>query len=300
VAAVSEWLETVGIWDLATGRHVRGAPVERVEGGSNWLGLDAVGFSADGRAVTVGLRGGVVRTWEVATGAWAESRTLPSGDTHARVALPAGGKRAFTLASAHERGIGPVYRLASWDLLTGQEASRRTLTRKGSAQNVRGWGVGGDTVVLTLRGGAVACPPGVEQPVALDGMAVLSPNVRDVPPVVSDDGKLVAGLLADTPPLAGGVAVWDAATGRRVLTLPKEQPSDLALVPAAGLLVTAGTGGLAVFDLATGRERLRRPLPRVTTPKGHAVYGLACTPDGRRAVTVLADGTALVWDLSGS
>jgi len=57
-----------------------------------------------------------------------------------------------------------------------------------------------------------------------------------------------------------------------------------------------------VWDLATGKERhsYRLPAAAADLSRGNFVLALALSPDARRAFTVLADGTALVWDLSGA
>jgi hypothetical protein len=76
-----------------------------------------------------------------------------------------------------------------------------------------------------------------------------------------------------------------------VTALATGRVDHLALAVDDRTCVTAGAGALRVWDLATGRERGRRPLPAATT-------ALLLTPDGRRAITTLADGTGLVWDLT--
>jgi hypothetical protein len=87
------------------------------------------------------------------------------------------------------------------------------------------------------------------------------------------------------------VGVWDLDTGQAVATLGTGRVDHLALAADDRTCVAADGGTLRVWDLATGRERGQRPLPATATR-------LVLTPDGRRALTTLADGTGLVWDLT--
>ncbi len=134
---------------------------------------------------------------------------------------------------------------------------------------------------------------GTDESRLLAGLAHYGPNDAYDGLSVSPDGRLVAGQA-----VGGGTGVWETVTGRKVLTLPGDKPSHTAVIPATRTLVAVRPGELAVLDLATGRERFHRPLPQPLMEGGMSVYGLACTPDGRRAVTALPDGTALVWDLT--
>jgi WD40 repeat protein len=82
--------------------------------------------------------------------------------------------------------------------------------------------------------------------------------------------------------------------------VPAGRAEHLALAPNGRSLVTTDEAFLRVWDLARGKERRRWPLPEAGIDSwGRTfVYGLILSPDGRRAFTALADGTALVWDLS--
>jgi hypothetical protein len=75
---------------------------------------------------------------------------------------------------------------------------------------------------------------------------------------------------------------------------------QIALTSNNRFLVTAGVRFLRVWDLATGKERRRWPLPVAMKEFWGQTFvtRLCLLSDGQRAVTALADGTALVWDLT--
>src|SRR5262249_4851870 len=66
--------------------------------------------------------------------------------------------------------------------------------------------------------------------------------------------------------------------------------------PDARTVAASARDTVTVWELATGKPVRRFPLP-ATSPSSR---GLAFTPDGRRLVTGHGDGTALVWDLTGT
>jgi WD40 repeat protein len=127
--------------------------------------------------------------------------------------------------------------------------------------------------------------------------------------VLSVDGKtLISGGLDST------VRVWDLLAGRQVAVLQghKRAIAALALSPDGRLAASAGgvpclsDRGVPIhpYDDVTEPRRIR--LWDVATGKdvahfeGHQddVTALAFSPDGRRLVSGLRDGTVLVWDVT--
>ena len=104
----------------------------------------------------------------------------------------------------------------------------------------------------------------------------------------SADGAYVAS--ADR---AGGITVWESATGAEAITLSGHKTAVNALAFLPGLLVSAGQDGTVVlWDIAEGKER-----------KKWAAHAGGCefvdfTADGR-IVTCGRDKVAKVWDQSG-
>lgn len=100
----------------------------------------------------------------------------------------------------------------------------------------------------------------------------------------------------------GEVRLWDAATGKEILSLPKTAHTRavfrVAFSPDGRRFATASADhSVKVWDAATGKE--------VATLQGHAttVYDVGFSPDGRRLVSAAGDfftrntgGEAKVWD----
>src|SRR6202030_446698 len=113
--------------------------------------------------------------------------------------------------------------------------------------------------------------------------------------------RLLAGRKASGADAKGNsatVVVWETATGKEVATVATGGFGHLALMPDNRCVVTAEYGVLHVRDMATGKERRHWALPEggKTGANGRRfVFALRLSPDGRRAFTVLADGTALAW-----
>jgi WD40 repeat protein/serine/threonine protein kinase len=111
----------------------------------------------------------------------------------------------------------------------------------------------------------------------------------NTPVALSPDGGRVAAFRADR-----SIVVWDAATGRELLTLPGHAGSlgALAFSPDGYHLASGGDDSVVrLWDLKTGKEVLALP--------GHEgrVRSLAYSPDGRR----LASGdetTVRVWEVA--
>jgi RNA polymerase sigma factor (sigma-70 family) len=87
--------------------------------------------------------------------------------------------------------------------------------------------------------------------------------------------------------------LWETASACEVLTLPLEDPLQIAFSPDGRVLaLTAPGGDLVLWDLKRGKEFRRF--------KGFdaQVNSLAFSPDGRRLVSGLSDSTLLVWDVA--
>jgi WD40 repeat protein len=151
-------------------------------------------------------------------------------------------------------------------------------------------------------------------------------HVREL--AVSPDGRLLATAVG------GGVALVEVATGRRVATLPgNEPPAALVFAPDGRTLATGGHDRVFLWDATTGAQRVAllthsgfvntvafAPDGRAlaTAGEGHVIYlwdlagrslgvlpghrgavlGLAFSPDGRTLASVSADGTGRLWQLA--
>jgi WD40 repeat protein len=290
--AAADWLDrAVSVWDTHSGRRLRRLPLK----GGEERYVRNLAFSADGTALVGAQHQGLLRFWDAATGK--EERTLQLHDPDHpnknyvyfyQLHLSSDGKRVSTL----ERIMRPeATRLALWEATTGKLLRQHPLPAQ-----VRepAWSADGLTVALPLNDGLtlMEVDTGVVR-FRIPGTA------SGEPPATSPDGRLLAArrTAGGQPPTVG---VWEAATGKEVVTVPTGRVAHLALAPDDRSLVTSDEGFLRVWDLTTGKERRRWPLPvAVTDSWGKTfVFRLLLSPDGRRAFTALADGTCLVWDLS--
>lgn len=104
----------------------------------------------------------------------------------------------------------------------------------------------------------------------------------------SPDGAYVAS--ADR---AGGIVVWEAATGAESITLPGHKTAVNALAFLPGLLASAGQDGTVVlWDVAEGKERKKWP-----AHAGGCEF-VDFTPDGK-IISCGRDKVAKIWDQTG-
>src|SRR5262249_48197568 len=123
--------------------------------------------------------------------------------------------------------------------------------------------------------------------------------------VFSPDGKRLASTsgigtifaLGSRPlesEFGGAVKLWDAGTGRELLTLQGDSGGQLgvAFSPDGMRLASSGFQTVTIWDPATGQI--------IRTWKGHAevVHGLAFSPDGKRLASAGWDNTVKVWDVA--
>lgn len=308
--AVTAWGgRSLSLWEARNGRLLRQFPMEG-EGKDGYV--RSLMFSPDGRTLFAGHSKGFIQSWDVATGQERQSVQLHDPNRHDRelawfyqLHVSSDGKHVSTI----ERGQGDSTRFALWEMATGKLVNRQVpFPREVYGGN---WSADGRTVGLPLEGGftVMDLQSGAARlhiPDALKGPQRHAPEYGFLVgmagggwPVASPDERLLAGWhKADGQGFTLGV--WEVATGKEVTTLKTGRTDRIALTPDNRFLVTVDDKSLRVWDLATTQERLCRLLPDSAhnVLDGVSVYRLRLSPDGRRAFTTLADGTALVWDLT--
>jgi WD40 repeat protein len=264
------------LWDLETGKELR-----RLEGHKG--GVYCAAFFSDGkRAVTGGDL--TLRVWDVASGK--EVRRL-EGHTKGvyGLALAADDK---SLLSADADGT-----LRLWDVASGKEvrqfrghaAPARAVAVSPDGKRAASVGVFADQ---TLRVWDVATAREVHR--INMALAAWRDTWGTATVTFSPDGKLVAAANSQTPL----VRLWEAATGKNVLTLRGhvDVVGTLAFTPDGQRLLSGGEDRtIRVWDLCSGEELYSLP------GHEHRIWGIAVAPDGRRALSASFDRTIRVWSL---
>jgi WD40 repeat protein len=111
---------------------------------------------------------------------------------------------------------------------------------------------------------------------------------------VTPDGRTLATLgVPDNPGVGPQVALWDAATGKRLATLPGlDDALSLAFSPSGKSLATGGARAVRLWEVPTGKE--------IDPTTGHhgPVQALAFSADGKSLVSSDAIDPPAVWDVA--
>jgi WD40 repeat protein len=303
LASLNERENAIYVWDTSTGRLTRRLPLLHKDQGL----VSGLVFAADGRTLLVGWWNGVVEFWDLAAGKLQRTVRL-----HDPTPLEAGGGLGYRLFNVSADGtqlstlepqvgreVSFCRRFAVWDSATGNLVEGYALT---PGHQVCSWPADGSVL-------AVPADDGVELRQGTSGqvLAHIAGPSRGGIVSASVDHRLIAVLGTTEPgrpygrPIPNGeVGIWEASSGKEVARLAAGPVAHLALVNGGRCLVTTDERFLHVWDLAAGRERRRWALPAgpVDAWGTTIVSELVALPDGRKVVTALYDGTALVWDLS--
>jgi RNA polymerase sigma factor (sigma-70 family) len=302
LVAAAGWSDrAVSLWDASSGRLIGRLSLE---GDGRYVRNLAV--SADGRTLLAGHYGGLLQFGDMRTNKVRRTVELQEPDDLKRKVMyiyqyypSPDGKFVSTLDRVF-LGPGESTRLALWEAKTGSLLKQQILRGK---HREGAWLSGGRAVAVPLDDGLTL----FEADTGLTGLRIA--DATGPPVAASPDERLLAAVRrsADGKSLST-VGVWEVATGKPVTTVAAPVVEQLAFGPDGRTLITTDNDFLRVWDLATGKERRRFPLPEGgrdgPTPQGvigsraRAVLGLLLTADGRRAITALGDGTALVWDLT--
>ncbi len=296
--------QTVYIWNAATGRQTESLPLKvdqrdvGILGNNTWL-VGFLSFTRDGQTLISAQKTGFLQYW--ATGTGKEQRSLQLRDPKMerldfyQLHASADGKLIETLERAHV--AGPPGALAARPDPPGKESTRLALWDASTGKLLRHHALpAGATECAWLADGAYVAFR------ETDGLTLMEVETgrpqwhvggpsRASLLAVSPDDRLLAALQDGSSGASFTVGIWEAATGQKIATVKTGRVSHLALAPDNRSLITTDEAFLRTWDLATGKERGRLALPV-------GVFRLLLSPDGRRAFTALADGTALVWDLT--
>ena len=239
-------------------------------------------FSPDGSRLATASSGGMVRSWDVATGRLAAAPGKHDRDV-VHLAYSADG---LLLASAGLDGTARV-----WDSATG--SLRFPPLRHDTGVSCVAFHPGG-RVLLT------ACSDGSFEECTAQQWEMATGR-RIGPAMKHDDGVLWAAYSPDGSRVATAsedrtARIWNATTGEPA-TPPlkhRHQVVSLDFSPDGRRLATCALDGTArVWDASTG-EPLSAPLPHQDDTK---IESVKFRPDGAAILTSGQDGTARSWDL---
>jgi len=300
--ATGGWDGIVYLWDSKTGKRIREHHLMDESSMMVWWEWPMlVAFSPDGGTLAVGgqigplWQRGVVRLYDTANGEPIAELSDPVA--HYRrlttLAFRPNGKE-LAVAAGNDIDVWDLkYRVKSAELrppsrpeyiLAVAFLDRRTLCEvRSQPPMIRIWDtINRETREIEVHGHW----PDLERRLQQISDAVFSPDRRQV--ITCGEDKLIT---------------WDLETGKAVSSLTLSRPSEdrrIALSPDGRLVAVVapsylredGDDAIRLWDLTAGKQVL------TLQPENTRAVSFAFSPDGRRLVTGMDTGTALVWDIS--
>jgi RNA polymerase sigma factor (sigma-70 family) len=246
--------------------------------------IEGLSLSADGKRLATGGDDGIIRLWDLATGAALRQIDATGAVIHGfAVALSPDGK---TLAApSRPRGAQGAEQIILWDAATGKEIrhmdgspqaawSRLAFSPDGKTLAAGEWD-GGKVHVWDAATGK-----------EIKAWAAHTGTVTAV--AFSADGKRLVTGGADK-----AVILWDAVTGTKVRSFDghTDRPLCVTLSPDGTLLATGAADATArLWDAANGKEL------HVLKAHKYGVGAVAFSPDGKLLLTGGHDGKIDLWE----
>lgn len=269
--------ETIKRWDLTTGELLWS--VKAHQGGVN-----AVAVSPNGKTALSGGHDGAIKLWELATGNQigdfkaGDEVSSEYGNAILSVAFSPDGKTALSGSMDYTTRL--------WDV----ETKRNIHTFRGQRGPIKFVGFSADQRIALSAGSDWTNGAKIKLWDISTGQ-----KIKEIG--VGEDFVRFAALLPDAKRILSGqqdtLKLWDADTGKNLLTINNESYVDAAALSPDGTTAVSGSRGgvIKVWSLRDGT--LIRRL------EGHknTVYSLTFSPDGKHIISGSADWTLKLWDL---
>jgi serine/threonine protein kinase/WD40 repeat protein len=264
--------ETIKVWDVATGKKLRG-----------WFAgvgtVSKLAFSLDGKLLASAhlAKKDNIRLWDPETG---ESRGMLEGHANRTRAVAFSPDQTMLASCGAEGSDANDGSVRIWDLRDGSFATSL----------VRDSGIVHD--VAYSRDGSLLAWAG-----NVDAAGVWSVKQGAESVKFRGTGFMATAFTSDgtglvTAEISGVITVWDAVMGtqRIVIHGGDEKLLAMAVSPDSSIVAAAGiTGKIHIWDLITSQELL--------TLEGHKaqINGLAFSPDGSILASCSHDGAVKLW-----
>jgi WD40 repeat protein len=267
--------DAVWVWDAATGRKAVAFSDYHVD-------IRSVAFSPDGKHVASAGWDGTVKIWAAVTGK--RIQTLEHDDALEDATY---GSRGELILGTTGNGVPVV-----WDVATGNRTdavfrTEASITHVALSADGRHFaGVGDVGKVWRERPLRIFDAKTCEEIATIDAhdwrRMVFSPDGQQLVTY----GEAEFGFAAD-------VDVWDARTGRRIMSLPCESgASSVAFSPDGQRIATSSFEGVKLWDPRTGQEILAFGVS-ANDQSGEEI-DIAFSPDGQRIAAACDEGVR-IW-----
>jgi WD40 repeat protein len=302
------------LWDLESGQTI-----STPDGHKKWV--NSVAVSPDGDRAVSASHDQTLRVWDF------EGKSLGTLEGHTNsvtaVAVTCDGR---AISASEDQTLRPwnlksCKSIASLDALTSEF---RHPILSPEYQSVRGWLLEGNETVQTPDGHAnwvnsVAVTPDGRLAISASGHQMrlwdLDWDLESGEAIFSLEGHTdvvyAVGVTSDGRRAVSAsrdrlLLLWDLETGKAILPRFEGHPDAVyavAVTPDGRFAISGSLDRtLLLWDLESDRPRTmgmdgaRKPILPL---EGHtdAIYCVALTPDGRRAVSGSRDGTLILWDL---
>jgi WD40 repeat protein len=277
----------VRVWDAVTGRLVSAIR------GYSWLNGSVVFLPDSNAIITVGEDRVTPTVWDARSGKELR-RFVPAEDrgrteTTREVKVSPDGKTLVTTTEPNSIPGNPPYTVR-WDVGTGREIDRVERPRKRDMFPPKE-APNGEWVVemgKATRTGTMESVVIVQRAEALIGAASVcfTPDSRVVAVPRLSPRSLPNG---DRPP--GQTVVFDLTVRAKITELPTGEVHGACFTANGRHLIIASDRGVALWEIATASLVRSYPI---------AGSGTVFIRDGRSFITGQTDGTALVWDFTGT